>query len=259
MSATQYYYGVSYNDYVNALEADSTANPSNAVLATAIANLSKGNDANGAKDMALAGAQMTMLGLGATNGINPVININSSQLFAFSRPVPNNEYDLVGGVEHELNEVLGGGGAGSTLNFSLFSCPGGFFCNKFGSLDLYRYSAPGTPSFTTSSTATSYFSVNGGVTNIVDFNQDPAADYGDFGPPGTGAGQLIENAFNSTGQDEAYTTSSPEFEMLEAIGYNGASTAPAVPEASTWALMFVGFGGLGYAASWSWRKEFGLA
>ena len=117
LSTTQYYYDVSYKNYVNALKANSTANPSNSVLATAIANLSKGNDANGAKDMALAGTQMTMLGLGTTNGIAPVININSSQVFAFSRPVPNNEFDLVGGLEHELDEVLGGGGAGSNSQF----------------------------------------------------------------------------------------------------------------------------------------------
>ena len=247
LSTYQYYYDVPYNNYINALKADLNVNPSNTVLATAVANLSKGNDANGAKDIVLAGAQLTMLGLGSTNGINPVVNINSSQGFAFSRPVPNNVFDLVGGLEHELDEVLGGGGAGSTLNFSQYSCPEGFFCNKVGSLDLYRYSAPGTPSFTTSSTATSYFSVDGGATKIVDFNQNPGADFADFGPPGTGAGQLIQDGFNSTGQDEAYTTSSPEFEMLEAIGFNRASTALAVPEGSTWALIVLGFAGLSFA------------
>jgi PEP-CTERM motif len=248
LSTYQYYSDVSYNNYVNALKADSAANPSNTVLATAIAHLSMGNDANGAEDLALSEAQFEMLGLGAPSEPNPVININSIQTFAFSRPVPNNEFDLTGGLEHELDEVLGGGGAGSTLNSIASSCPGSFFCDKVGSLDLYRYSAPGTPSFTTSGSATSYLSFDGGSTELVAFNQDSDGDYGDFSPPGAGAGQLIQNAFNSTGQDEAYTTSSPEFAMMESIGYNG----PVVPEPSTWAMMLLGFAGLGYAG---WRTK----
>lgn len=114
--------------------------------------------------------------------------------------------------------------------------PTNFFCGKFGPTDLYRYSAPGTPSFTTSGTATSYLSIDGGLTDIVDLNQNSGGDYGDFAPPGTGAGQLIQNAFNSTGQDEAYTTSSPEFLMEEAIGWD--STAEVVvSEPGTLALL----------------------
>jgi hypothetical protein len=242
LSTFQYFSDVSYNNYVNALKADLATNPSNTVLATAIAHLSIGNDANAAGDLALTGAQFEMLGFGTPSEPNPVININSIQTFAFSRPVPNNEFDPTGGLEHELDEVLGGGGAGSTLNSVASSCPGsGFFCNKVGSLDLYRYSAPGIPSFTTSGSATSYFSFDGGTTKLVAFNQNSAADYGDFSPPGTDAGQLIQNALNTTGQDEAYTPSSPEFAMMESIGYNGSI----VPEPSTWIMLLLGFAGLG--------------
>src|SRR6516164_8803398 len=136
-----------------------------------------------------------MLGIPAV--ANSVVNINSSQPFAFSRPVPSDKFDAIGGIEHELDEVLGGGGAGSTLNFgSVASCvtdPTGFFCNKVGPTDLYRYSSPNNPSFTGSSSASAYLSVNGGVTRIVQFNQLSGGDYGDFAPPGTGAGQLFQN------------------------------------------------------------------
>jgi PEP-CTERM motif len=55
---------------------------------------------------------------------------------------------------------------------------------------------------------------------------------------------LIQKAFNNTGQDEAYTSSSPEFPMLESIGWNPSSTAQ-VPEPST--LILLGTG-LAYAA-----------
>src|SRR5262249_37629585 len=132
--------------------------------------------------------------------------------------------DAVGVLEHELNQVLGGGGAGSQpLMFIANGCvgsSGAFFCSKFGPLDLYRYSAPGTPSFSASITATSYLSVDGSATSIVSFNQDSRGDFGDFAPAGMGAGQLIQNAFNGPGQFEAYTTSSPEFAMMESIGWN---------------------------------------
>jgi hypothetical protein len=242
LNTTQNYYDVPYSAYVNALKADSAAHPSDIALATAIANLSEGNDANGASDMALSGAQIAMLGLGAASDSDAVININSIQNFAFSRPVSDTQYDLVGGLEHELNEVLGGGGGGSTLNSIASSCANSFFCNKLGSLDLYRYSAPGVPSFSTSSTASAYFSIDGGRTNVVAFNQNPSGDFGDFAPSGTGAGQLIQNAFNSQGQDEAYTRLSPEYTMMVSIGFDGT-----VPEPSTWAMMLLGFAGLGFA------------
>jgi hypothetical protein len=250
LETTQDYYDVSYSTYKGLLQADSTANPQNTVLATAIAHLSSGNDANGSEDLAVAGGLLAALGISTDPG-NATININSNQVFAFSRPVPSNEFDLIGGLEHELDEVMGGGGAGSTLNSIAGSCvtaPTGFFCNKVGPTDLYRYSAAGTPSFTTSSSATPYLSVNGGVTSIVSLNQNSGGDFGDFAPPGTGPGQLIQNAFNSTGQDEAYTNASPEFLMEESIGWNPASTVSTVPEPGTWMLLATGLAVLGFTA-----------
>jgi len=232
LSTTQYYNDVSYSTYVAALKADSAANPGNTVLATAVANLPKGNDANGAKDLAITDAQYNLLSLYskqlALNPIAnpaPVININSSQPFTFSGAVAAGTYDAVGGLEHELDEVLGGGGGGSTLNeIADGACTAGstqaWFCNKVGSLDLYRYSAPNSPTLSTASNATAYLSFDGGKTSIVALNQDSGGDFGDFAPncgTGSGSGQLIQNAFNCTGAYEPYTTASPEYTMMEAV------------------------------------------
>lgn len=243
LSTNQFVYQYSYSDYTNALKADSTANSANTSLATAVAHLSAGNNASGSSPMMVTYGQALLLsnyGLAApVFAGNAAININSVQPFDFTRPVPGSQFDAIGGLEHELDEVLGGGGGGSTLNIinDSLCAPDAFPCNSYGSLDLYRYSAPGTPSFSTSGSATSYLSIDGGATSVVAFNQDGGGDYSDFGPPGTGAGQLIQNAFNDTGQDEDYTTGSPEFVMEQAIGWDAASVAPPMPEPGTLALL----------------------
>ena len=226
LSTTQSYYDESYAAYVAALQADAAANPQNTVLATALANLASGNNANGTADMALTGAQASMLGLLALSptATDATININSTQPFAFSRPVSSGAYDLIGGLEHELNEVLGGGG-GSTLN--AIQQGNAWFTGKFGALDLYRYSAPGTPSFSPSGSVIAYLSVDGGRVAIAGLNQESGGDYGDFTPNCGGAsGQLIQNAFNCPGAYEAYNATSPEFAMLEAIGYDSVVAEP---------------------------------
>ena len=50
----------------------------------------------------------------------------------------------------------------------------------YGSLDLYRYSAQGTPSYTSSISASAYYSINGGTAPLAYFNQTGNGDYGDF-------------------------------------------------------------------------------
>lgn len=252
LSTGQVFYDVSYASYKSALQSDSAATPTNLVLVSALTNLPKGNDADGANDMALTAAQVNLLsGNTACSGSacdgSITININSNQTFSLSEPTPGNQFDLIGGLEHELDETMGGGGAGSTLNSIASSCvsqPTGFFCDKYGATDLLRYSANNTPGFSTLSTATAYLSINGGATRLVSFNQDSGGDYGDFAPSGTGAGQRIQNAFNSTGQDATYTTSSPEFTMLEAIGWDGVL---ATPEPGTIVLVGVGLALIGVA------------
>jgi hypothetical protein len=249
-------FGSTYTNYKSELMADSAANPGNTVLATAIAHLGSGNTGGTNTTfggMFLTGAQAAALGT-SVSGTDATVTINSLAPFALTgTPNPASQYDLIGGLEHEIDEVMGGGGAGSTLNdiaspTFCFSTPQPPVCTQEGATDLYRYSAPGVGSYSTSSTATAYFSIDGGVTNIVNFNQGPGCvggDFGDFSPDGTGPGQLIQNACNNFGQDEAYTTSSPEYTMMEAIGWDpvSSSTAP-VPEPATLPLMATGLAAL---------------
>src|SRR5215472_8912343 len=116
-------YTYTYNQYTTALTADSTANPSNTPLSTAVANLDVGNDANGANNVVIDFGHALMLsqyGLQAPAPGTPTINLNSAWQstgtpFSFTTTVTNTQYDAIGVLEHELDEVLGGGGAGSLL------------------------------------------------------------------------------------------------------------------------------------------------
>ena len=116
---TQLFYDVPYARYVSLLQIDLANNPENTVLATAIANLSKGNDATGSNDMGIGGGQLTMLremaGLPSITPGNATININTMPNFSFTGSVSSTQFDGIGAIEHELNEVLGGGGAGSRV------------------------------------------------------------------------------------------------------------------------------------------------
>lgn len=238
LSTTQYYDAVTYNSYVSALTSDLGKHSTDSVLSTALTNIHSGNDGSGSTGIALSYGLAQMLGLMSNPGsaYNAVININSSQNFSFTQPTSSSQYDLIGGLEHELDEVLGGGGGGSSLGQSWQG-------SYYGPLDLYRYSATHTASYSTSA-GSSYFSINGGVTNLVNFNQTSGGDYGDLGPAcntSASGGLLIQNAFNCTGAYEAYTASSIESTMLESVGW---ATA-AVPEPATVALLLAGLLGMG--------------
>jgi hypothetical protein len=261
-------YSVTYAAYTRALEADSAANPGNSVLATAIANLSKGNDANGASNVAGTSALLRSLGFAAApcysatgnfscgsagHPFDAIVTLSTKEPLDYTHPIPAyppTEYDALGAIEHELDEVIGGGGPGSTLNAILGNCgsnPSNFFCNKYGPLDLYRYSPPGVPSFSTAASALAYFSIDGSATDIVGFNQNSNGDFGDWGPNVTscnpsgfgGPDALIQDAFSCNNQQrENYTSGSPEYTMELAIGYDP------VPEPGTLALLSVSLLGL---------------
>jgi hypothetical protein len=228
-------YSYAYNAYTSQLAAVSAAHPTNTVLASAIANLGSGNKPgpNGTVQVTTADAQI-VLGSNvtgcftATGTFNSacgqtydgVVTLNTSLSLNYTATPVAGAYSAIAVMEHEINEILGGGGQGSALN----GIPCGGSKSSYpnvGVLDLYRYSGAGVPSFSSCNGTAAYLSVDGGVTSIVAFNDNPTGDLTDFGPNG-----YVQSADASTGIVPGYTTASPEFPMMESIGYDGPTNAP---------------------------------
>jgi hypothetical protein len=197
----------------------------------------------GNADVRLTTPLLRALGFSAlgNNGGQPdgIISLNTS-LMNLSRTGTQNSmnYDLQAVAGHELDEVLGIGGYGSTLPY---------IDTVAGPLDLFRYGNAGIRSFNTATIATPYFSINGGVTDLVHFNQaGGSSDYGDWGDgvsPADGTGNSppqIQDAFGTPG---AIVNIGPnELTALDVIGYN----LTPVPEPGTLALVGAGLAAVGF-------------
>jgi hypothetical protein len=226
---------VSYSQYLAALQSHSSGD---AVDTSALATLPAGpnNPVNGTTQMDLTTANLRALGF----NVNPpagspdsTISLNTSITNYAGKAFDPNDYDLIGVVQHEFDEALS---LGSDLD-------SGSTTGHIRSEDLFRYAAPGVRSFTTSSAATSYFSVDGGVTNLVGFNQagpPGGSDYGDWVSSGT---VRVQDAFGTPGATPIIGIA--ERTALDATGYNFALVSTPEPS-SFWLLAFGAIGFLGY-------------
>ena len=238
--------------YTAALRADSLANPGNATLAQAVAHFPSGNDSNGAYPIALTGSLYDSLspyaGWGTVTNPGGNISLNSSLINwdPTNSPFSSGLYSGLSVTEHEIDEILGGGGAGSTLGQAYGVPSSSYPPGYYGVLDLYRYSALGTPSYSTTA-ASSYFSVDGGATSIVGFNQTAGGDYADFANICTKP--HIQDAYACANTTAETFRGSVQDTMLQALGYNDLPAPAPMPGG--------GLLGLGFLAAAGLRKRFG--
>ncbi len=214
----------------------------------AAAGLALGDPTGGAAT-AIASSQV----FGFNGGANPmtrqagyagIVVLNTGLMFADRNNPVNNLYDVQSVTIHEINEVLGGAGG--------FTSQGGSPSN-FGTMDLFRYSAPNTRSYTSNLATSAYMSIDNGVTNIVRFNQEnlDSGDAGDYGNPVAvnGSGMVgnvpprVNDAFNTP-----FTTGTPggwtnigfaEFTSFQMTGFN--LTALAMAPGRVWTGSSSGF------------------
>lgn len=261
--------------YASMLASNAAAHPENTVLAQAVNSLGQGNysdpdllyvsatsaqlrangiDVPGYFEQFVNDDETPVYDLGGETlkggGLDGVLSIASidSMIFGFDIPEWDGTdatafYPAINTIQHEIMHILGGGNsnAGSP--------------DTMQPLDMYRYSGPGVPNFTPYSEAgRAYFSIDGGVTEIQQFNDNSWGDINGWGPrlpcpSGGGSGGpigLFMDANSCANQPVVtFNLASPEGIEMMALGWN--PRVAAVPEPASWALMLLGFGGVGMA------------
>src|SRR6266404_5705742 len=106
--------------------------------------------------------------------------------------------------------------------------------------DLFSWSSAGVRNLTTGGIR--YFSIDSGSTNIVNFNQTPPCDFGDwFSEPCPQHHPFVQNAFICPDQSSDIAATSPEGINLDVIGYDLLSvTTPYLANLSTRAFVQTG-------------------
>ena len=196
-----------YSQVKNALVANATS----ANDMTAIATLPSSDPTNGGT-FYLSTANAKALGLISGSFTDGYVGFSSSLPFDYNNSdgVTAGQYDFLGTVEHEISEVLGR----ETLDGQ---------SGEYTALDLFHYSASGVRDLNSPRTA-GYFSVNGGQTDLANFNTNSSGDYGDWAGS---VGNDSALAFASPGVVEPF--SATDLTAMDAIGYNLAATGPAAP------------------------------
>lgn len=241
-----------YSQYLSDLQNNQTLSSYDT---TALATLPAGpnNPVNANANVHLADSVLRALGETAIadNGTNfdSTISLNMG-LMNLSRSglQDTNKYDLVSVAMHEIDEVLGIGGTGSRI-----STNAGGLATSVGALDLFRYSGLGIRSYTNDANTVSYFSIDGGKTPLVHFNQSPDGDFADWGDgvtPADGQGNTppqVQDAFGGTSSEAEPNLGPNELEALDVIGWNLTPAGLAlIPEPSAIALVAFAFLGAAF-------------
>ena len=204
-------YKIPWGIYIHALVADAitgydaTANTS--LPTTGLSSYIVPSSANGRAVGLNTPPQMFPGGTVGTGAYDGIVTLNSTAPLQFNRPTSSGNFDAQRATEHDMDEVLG---LGSRLGTSL---------SDLRPQDLFSWSSAGTRNITSSGTR--YFSINGGSSKIVYFNQTAPGDLGDWlSTACPQAHPYVQNAFGCPGQSSDVILTSPEAINLDVIGYN---------------------------------------
>ena len=207
-------YMAPWNVYINELRADAKTSNDNLANASLPASPLSANIIAASANVRAVGGNVPphMFANGTIGPGGPydgIVTLNSAMPFQFTRPPSVGSFDAQRLTEHEIDEVMG---LGSRLNLNPLG-------PDLRPQDVFSWSSPGVRNITSSGTR--YFSINGGVTDIVNFNQNPNGDFGDWlSTACPQAHPYVQNAFACPGQFSDISATSPEGINLDVIGYD---------------------------------------
>jgi hypothetical protein len=205
-------YPIPWTTYINALKADAkTENDlaANATLPTTALSTNIIPSSAGGRAVKLNTPPAMFANGTVANGgpYDGIVTLNPTAPYQFTRPTSSSNLDAQRAFEHEIDEVIG---LGSRLGHS---------GSDLRPQDLFSWSSAGVRNLTSSGTR--YFSINRGITNIVNFNQNSTGDLGDWlSTACPQAHPYVQNAFGCTGQSSDVAGTSPEGINLDLIGYD---------------------------------------
>jgi hypothetical protein len=225
-------YGVDYSTIVADLTNHSLAHPENTALATSVAHLPGSPPpcptCVGSQFLLPDAESLALTGLPAPGGPYTEAGFVAVGDYPYDvNGVTPGTIDLTGVMLHEITHVIGRDDFSFVQGGTPWLTP----------LNLDRYGC-GTTSLTTSAD-NACFSINGGVTDLNQYS--PASDTGDWNvtsyPP-------IASPFNCcVAFGQLLQLQSYDITEMNALGWDPFSSS--VPEPSTWALLGLGFVGLG--------------
>jgi hypothetical protein len=194
----------SYAQIKSAFAADSKGGDD----ATAVSTLPATSPAPGGGTYWVPRAEAKALGLiGASGNLDGNVGFSNTVAFDYdnSNGITAGQYDFFGVAAHEFSEIMG--------RILLTGRTIGSTANSYVPYDLFHYSAPGVRDFV--GTTPGYFSLDGGNTNLDNFNTNPSGDFGDWA---ASAGNDSFLAFSNAGVLNAVTA--PDLRAMDILGWN---------------------------------------
>jgi hypothetical protein len=243
----------SYNSFYNDLVANSSGDATDLAAIASLGVNNGNNPVTGSASIQVTTTLASALGLdaqqgttwGDCGGVSADACITLSTDILNTSGTPNAE--LNSDVQHEIDEVLG--------TSSALPNGGGALPTNPDPADLFRYGAPGirsfafntSTSFPCTGTPTAYLSVNGGVTNLDNYNNcNNGGDYGDWF---CDDGSQVQCFAGPLGAVASLSLGSPEVALLDAVGFNFVTSA--VPEPTSAVLLMMGLA----AMAVPWRRS----
>jgi hypothetical protein len=201
-------------DAMGATAAASFANTTAALAAAGVKNLPT-TDPTGGKTFYMAQAEVKALRLASTYSVSKpydgYIGFSNTMPFYYDTTTVSGSYSFQAAAQHEIGEVLG---RTSTLNDSAAAA---IYLSQANPLDLFRYSATGTPAAFTE-TASAYLSTDGGTTALgtVD-STSTGGDRSDWSTPAGSTTTDSQNTILAPGTNLGLSVS--DGMVLQGLGY----------------------------------------